>query len=124
MASLPRGGPDLGGARHRDVDREVVAGAHRRVQVDHLHFREALEPAHPSKDVLVPDREALALLDDLAQKKAARVVPGHGPHAMELPEALTPSGLALLEIGSDQAAGVAELVRRELARIGDERLGR
>ena len=31
-----------------------------------------------------------------------------------LPEALTPDGLALLEIGSDQAAGVAELVRREL----------
>ncbi len=30
----------------------------------------------------------LALLDELAEKKAARVVPGHGPHAMELPEAL------------------------------------
>ena len=32
----------------------------------------------------------LALLDGLAQTKAARVVPGHGPHAMELPGALEP----------------------------------
>ena len=31
-----------------------------------------------------------------------------------LPEALTPHGLALLEIGSDQADGVSALIRREL----------
>ena len=42
-------------------EREVVAGAHRGVEVDHLHLREALEPPHPAEDVLVPDREALAL---------------------------------------------------------------
>ena len=43
----------------------------------------------------------LALLDDLAQKKAARVVPGHGPHAMELPEALTPEQRYLATIAAD-----------------------
>jgi quinoprotein relay system zinc metallohydrolase 2 len=43
----------------------------------------------------------LALLDDLAGKKAARVVPGHGPHAMELPEALTPEQRYLATIAAD-----------------------
>ena len=43
----------------------------------------------------------LALLDELAQKKAARVVPGHGPHAMELPEALTPEQRYLAAIAAD-----------------------
>ena len=43
----------------------------------------------------------LALLDDLARKKAARVVPGHGPHAMELPEALTPEQRYLATIAAD-----------------------
>src|SRR5439155_9183546 len=42
-------------------DREVVATVQRRVQIDDLHFREALEPAHPAKDVIVLDREPLAL---------------------------------------------------------------
>lgn len=32
----------------------------------------------------------LALIDQLAERKAARVVPGHGPHAMHLPEAILP----------------------------------
>jgi glyoxylase-like metal-dependent hydrolase (beta-lactamase superfamily II) len=43
----------------------------------------------------------LALLDDLAQKKSARVVPGHGPHVMELPEALTPEQRYLAAIADD-----------------------
>ena len=43
----------------------------------------------------------LALLDDLAQKKAARVVPGHGPYAMELPDALTPEQRYLATIAAD-----------------------
>ena len=43
----------------------------------------------------------LVLLDDLAGKKAARVVPGHGPHAMELPEALTPEQRYLATIAAD-----------------------
>ena len=49
------------GARDLADDVEVVALAHGGVQVDHLHLREALEPPHPAKDVLVPDGEALAL---------------------------------------------------------------
>jgi quinoprotein relay system zinc metallohydrolase 2 len=32
----------------------------------------------------------LALIDELSQRKAARVVPGHGPHAMPFPDALEP----------------------------------
>jgi len=47
-------------------EREIVARRHRAVEVDHLHFREPLEPPHPPEDVIVADREALALheLDD------------------------------------------------------------
>ena len=43
----------------------------------------------------------LALLDELAKKKAARVVPGHGPHMMQLPEALTPEQRYLAAIAAD-----------------------
>jgi quinoprotein relay system zinc metallohydrolase 2 len=43
----------------------------------------------------------LALLDDLAKQKAARVVPGHGPHAMEMPDALTPEQRYLGAIAED-----------------------
>ena len=43
----------------------------------------------------------LALLDELAQKKTARVVPGHGPHMMQLPEALTPEQRYLAAIAAD-----------------------
>jgi hypothetical protein len=32
----------------------------------------------------------LALIDDLKKRNAPRAVPGHGPHAMELPEGLLP----------------------------------
>jgi quinoprotein relay system zinc metallohydrolase 2 len=43
----------------------------------------------------------LALLDQLERKKAARVIPGHGPHAMELPEALQPEQRYLAAIATD-----------------------
>jgi quinoprotein relay system zinc metallohydrolase 2 len=43
----------------------------------------------------------LALIDDLKQRKAARVVPGHGPHAMQLPEALEPEQRYLATIAAD-----------------------
>jgi quinoprotein relay system zinc metallohydrolase 2 len=49
----------------------------------------------------------LKLTDALAKREAARVIPGHGPHAMELPEALEPERRYL--------ATVAEDVRRLLA---------
>jgi quinoprotein relay system zinc metallohydrolase 2 len=43
----------------------------------------------------------LSLLDDLAERKAARVVPGHGPHAMALPSALEPEKRYLNRIAND-----------------------
>jgi quinoprotein relay system zinc metallohydrolase 2 len=43
----------------------------------------------------------LALLDDLSLKQAARVVPGHGPKAMELPGALEPEQHYLAAIAND-----------------------
>lgn len=43
----------------------------------------------------------LALIDDLRQRQVARVVPGHGPHAMELPEALGPEQRYLATIAAD-----------------------
>jgi quinoprotein relay system zinc metallohydrolase 2 len=42
-----------------------------------------------------------ALLERLASKQAARVIPGHGPHAMELPEALEPEQRYLAAIAGD-----------------------
>ena len=43
----------------------------------------------------------LTLLDSLKDRKAARVVPGHGPHAMELPGALVPEQDYLSIIATD-----------------------
>jgi quinoprotein relay system zinc metallohydrolase 2 len=43
----------------------------------------------------------LALLDELRQKRAARVVPGHGPHMMQLPDALDPERRYLATIAAD-----------------------
>ena len=43
----------------------------------------------------------LTLLDQLSKKKAARVVPGHGLHMMQLPEALTPEQRYLAAIAAD-----------------------
>jgi quinoprotein relay system zinc metallohydrolase 2 len=43
----------------------------------------------------------LALLDEIKKRNAPRVVPGHGPHAMELPEALTPEQRYLAAIAAD-----------------------
>ena len=49
----------------------------------------------------------LALLDEMGKRKAARVVPGHGPKTMELPEALEPEQRYLQTIADD--------VRRQIA---------
>jgi quinoprotein relay system zinc metallohydrolase 2 len=43
----------------------------------------------------------LALLEELGERKAARVVPGHGPQAMVLPEALAPEQRYLSAIAAD-----------------------
>jgi quinoprotein relay system zinc metallohydrolase 2 len=43
----------------------------------------------------------LALIDELKTRDAARVVPGHGPHAMELPEAFDPEQRYLADIAND-----------------------
>jgi quinoprotein relay system zinc metallohydrolase 2 len=43
----------------------------------------------------------LAVIDDLKKRKAPRVVPGHGPHAMELPAAFDPEQLYLGDIAAD-----------------------
>jgi quinoprotein relay system zinc metallohydrolase 2 len=43
----------------------------------------------------------LALIDDFEQRKAGRVVPGHGPHAMQLPAAFEPEKRYLSAIATD-----------------------
>jgi quinoprotein relay system zinc metallohydrolase 2 len=43
----------------------------------------------------------LALIDDLKKRNAARVVPGHGPHVMELPQALDPEQRYLATVVAD-----------------------
>jgi quinoprotein relay system zinc metallohydrolase 2 len=43
----------------------------------------------------------LTLLDSLKDRKVARVVPGHGPHAMELPGALLPEQDYLSTVATD-----------------------
>jgi quinoprotein relay system zinc metallohydrolase 2 len=50
----------------------------------------------------------LSLLDDLQARKAARVVPGHGPHAMEMPAALGPEQLYLATVAADVRALIKE----------------
>jgi glyoxylase-like metal-dependent hydrolase (beta-lactamase superfamily II) len=43
----------------------------------------------------------LKLLDELGKRQAARVVPGHGPQAMALPQALDPERRYLAAIADD-----------------------
>jgi len=43
----------------------------------------------------------LALIEELKSRQAARVVPGHGPHAMEMPGALEPEERYLASIAGD-----------------------
>jgi quinoprotein relay system zinc metallohydrolase 2 len=50
----------------------------------------------------------LALLDELGSRKAARVVPGHGPKSMQLPEALEPEQRYLAAIAADVRRQIAE----------------
>lgn len=86
---------------------------------------EAMKTAHTDNDLIVTDTATdtlfladllfsahlptldgsikgwLALLADLAQLRAARVVPGHGPHAMQLPEALEPERRYLSTVAAE-----------------------
>jgi len=50
----------------------------------------------------------LSVLDDLEQRNVARVVPGHGPKTMELPEALAPQKRYLSAIADDVRRQIAE----------------
>ena len=50
----------------------------------------------------------LALLDELSTRKAARVVPGHGPKTMEFPKALLPVQRYLAAIAADVRRQIAE----------------
>ncbi len=73
----------------------------------------------------------LALLDEMGKRKAARVVPGHGPKTMELPEALEPEQRYLGDhrsrcapsdrgrqdaVGSDENGGILRKRRLEAVR--------
>lgn len=109
--------------RHRD---RLAYGRHR----EHAHPRrnlvlETQQTAHTDNDLTVTDtatdtlflgdllfsvhvptldgsiRGWLALIDDLEKRKVARVVPGHGPAAMELPGALLPEQRYLATIAAD-----------------------
>jgi quinoprotein relay system zinc metallohydrolase 2 len=50
----------------------------------------------------------LTLIDDLEKRQVARVVPGHGPHAMELPEAFEPEKRYLATLTDDVRRLIAE----------------
>ena len=50
----------------------------------------------------------LALLDEIGKRKAARIVPGHGPKTMELPQALEPEQRYLATITADVRRQIAE----------------
>ena len=116
-----------GGLRgHRDR----VAGRCRRRQDDPrprrpLAILEAQPTAHTDNDLIVTDTATgtlflgdllfsgpcadldgsiigwLKLIEDLKQREAARVVPGHGPHAMELAEGFEPEQRYLGAIAAD-----------------------
>jgi len=83
---------------HTDNDLTITDTA-----TDTLFLGDLLFSVHvPTLDGSI--RGWLALLDELAGKQAARVVPGHGPHAMALPEALGPEQRYLAAIASDVRA--------------------
>jgi quinoprotein relay system zinc metallohydrolase 2 len=50
----------------------------------------------------------LELIDALKTREAARVVPGHGPHAMQLPDAFDPERRYLASIAEDVRRLIAE----------------
>jgi quinoprotein relay system zinc metallohydrolase 2 len=50
----------------------------------------------------------LAVLDKLSQRKADRVVPGHGPTSMEFPQALEPERRYLTTVENDVRQAIAE----------------
>lgn len=50
----------------------------------------------------------LALIDQLKIRQAARAVPGHGPHSMELPQAFEPEQQYLSSISTDVRKMIAE----------------
>jgi quinoprotein relay system zinc metallohydrolase 2 len=80
---------------HTDNDLTITDTA-----TDTLFLGDLLFSVHvPTLDGSI--RGWLALLDQLASKKAARVIPGHGPHAMELPEAIEPEQRYLAAIAGD-----------------------
>ena len=86
---------------HTDNDLTV-----RDTETDTLFLGDLLFSVHvPTLDGSI--KGWLALLDDLSQKRAARVVPGHGPHAMAHPDALTPEQTYLAAIAAD----VRELIK-------------
>jgi len=86
---------------HTDNDLTITDTA-----TDTLFLGDLLFSVHvPTLDGSI--RGWLALLDELAGKQAARVVPGHGPHAMALPEALEPEQRYLARIAAD----VRELIK-------------
>jgi quinoprotein relay system zinc metallohydrolase 2 len=95
---------DLGG---RSLILEAQKTAHtdndltiRDTETDTLILADLLFSVHvPTLDGSI--KGWLALLDSLAQTKAARVVPGHGPHAMELPGALEPEQRYLSTIATE-----------------------
>jgi quinoprotein relay system zinc metallohydrolase 2 len=50
----------------------------------------------------------LGVIDQLKKRNAARVVPGHGPHAMELPAAFDPEQRYLADIAADVRKLIAD----------------
>ncbi len=102
---------DLGGRKlicepqktaHTDNDMIVTDTA-----TDTLFLGDLLFLVHvPTLDGSI--RGWLSLLDDLEQRQAARVVPGHGPHAMALPSALQPEKRYLSRIANDVRASIKE----------------
>jgi len=80
---------------HTDNDLTVTDTA-----TDTLFLGDLLFSVHvPTLDGSI--RGWLALIDDLEKRKVARVVPGHGPAAMELPCALLPEQRYLATIAAD-----------------------
>jgi quinoprotein relay system zinc metallohydrolase 2 len=86
---------------HTDNDLTITDTA-----TDTLFLGDLLFSAHvPTLDGSI--KGWLALIDDLKTRKVARVIPGHGPHAMELPTALEPEQRYLAAIATD----VRELIK-------------